>query len=299
MHARDTCYRGASMPILTVRHVTTYHYRQPVAFGEHRMMLRPRDDDDQRVLKVRPRHLRPRRAGSTGRWTVSAITSRPRALPIARRSSLRKHDGGRSRAGRLSAGRYRGSCPDLSVRLRQGRRRPRPLHRAAFAARAARTLGVGVPARRRIGRHARAARRHDADHPKRIQAWRTAPEGHTGSAPDAGACEWKLPRSRGADDRRPAHARDRGALRVRVPQSRRSRRRPDHRRQHPRLGAGLHSGSRLGRLRSVERRGGQRKPRARRCRRRTARRNPAGRNVHRFRVGSSRHEHRRHGWPAA
>jgi transglutaminase-like putative cysteine protease len=39
------------MPILTIRHVTTYHYRQPVAFGEHRMMLRPRDDEDQRVLE--------------------------------------------------------------------------------------------------------------------------------------------------------------------------------------------------------------------------------------------------------
>jgi transglutaminase-like putative cysteine protease len=38
------------MAILTIRHVTTYHYRQPVAFGEHRMMLRPRDDDDQKVL---------------------------------------------------------------------------------------------------------------------------------------------------------------------------------------------------------------------------------------------------------
>ncbi len=41
----------AAMPILTVRHVTTYHYKQPVAFGEHRMMLRPRDDDDQKVLE--------------------------------------------------------------------------------------------------------------------------------------------------------------------------------------------------------------------------------------------------------
>ena len=39
------------MPILTVRHVTTYHYRHPVVFGEHRMMLRPRDDDDQKVLE--------------------------------------------------------------------------------------------------------------------------------------------------------------------------------------------------------------------------------------------------------
>jgi transglutaminase-like putative cysteine protease len=39
------------MPILTIRHVTTYHYRHPVAFGEHRMMLLPRDDDDQTVLE--------------------------------------------------------------------------------------------------------------------------------------------------------------------------------------------------------------------------------------------------------
>lgn len=40
------------MPILSIRHVTTYHYNQPVAFGEHRMMLRPRDDDDQKVIEA-------------------------------------------------------------------------------------------------------------------------------------------------------------------------------------------------------------------------------------------------------
>ena len=39
------------MPILSIRHVTTYHYHQPVAFGEHRMMLRPRDDRDQKILE--------------------------------------------------------------------------------------------------------------------------------------------------------------------------------------------------------------------------------------------------------
>jgi transglutaminase-like putative cysteine protease len=39
------------MPILTIRHVTTYRYKRPVSFGEHRMMLRPRDDDDQKVLE--------------------------------------------------------------------------------------------------------------------------------------------------------------------------------------------------------------------------------------------------------
>ena len=39
------------MPILTIRHVTAYHYKQPVAFGEHRIMLRPRNDEDQKVLE--------------------------------------------------------------------------------------------------------------------------------------------------------------------------------------------------------------------------------------------------------
>jgi len=38
------------MPVLKVRHVTTYRYKQPVAFGEHRMMLRPRDSYDQKLL---------------------------------------------------------------------------------------------------------------------------------------------------------------------------------------------------------------------------------------------------------
>ena len=38
------------MLVITVRHVTTYRYKQPVAFGEHRMMLRPRDSYDQKLL---------------------------------------------------------------------------------------------------------------------------------------------------------------------------------------------------------------------------------------------------------
>jgi transglutaminase-like putative cysteine protease len=41
------------MPVLTVRHVTTYRYKQPVAFGEHRMMLRPRDYYDQKLLEAK------------------------------------------------------------------------------------------------------------------------------------------------------------------------------------------------------------------------------------------------------
>src|SRR4051794_32104445 len=40
------------MPILSVRHVTTYRYRRPVAFGEHRIMFRPRDSYDQRLIEA-------------------------------------------------------------------------------------------------------------------------------------------------------------------------------------------------------------------------------------------------------
>jgi transglutaminase-like putative cysteine protease len=38
------------MPILKVRHTTIYSYREPVALGEHRLMFRPRDSWDQRLL---------------------------------------------------------------------------------------------------------------------------------------------------------------------------------------------------------------------------------------------------------
>jgi transglutaminase-like putative cysteine protease len=38
------------MPIFAVRHRTIYTYRQPVSFGEHRIMFRPRDSFDQRLL---------------------------------------------------------------------------------------------------------------------------------------------------------------------------------------------------------------------------------------------------------
>lgn len=38
------------MPLLTIHHKTEYRYTHPVAFGEHRIMLRPRDGHDLRVL---------------------------------------------------------------------------------------------------------------------------------------------------------------------------------------------------------------------------------------------------------
>jgi len=38
------------MTILSVRHVTTYRYKKPVSFGEHRLMFRPRDSHDQKLI---------------------------------------------------------------------------------------------------------------------------------------------------------------------------------------------------------------------------------------------------------
>ena len=38
------------MPILTVTHRTIYHYAEPVILGPHRMMMRPRDSHDLRLV---------------------------------------------------------------------------------------------------------------------------------------------------------------------------------------------------------------------------------------------------------
>src|SRR3981081_2783483 len=41
---------ASTMPLLTIHHKTEYRYTHPVAFGEHRIMLRPRDGHDLRLL---------------------------------------------------------------------------------------------------------------------------------------------------------------------------------------------------------------------------------------------------------
>ena len=46
---------ASTMPLLTIHHKTEYRYAHPVAFGEHRIMLRPRDGHDLRVLSGEPR----------------------------------------------------------------------------------------------------------------------------------------------------------------------------------------------------------------------------------------------------
>jgi transglutaminase-like putative cysteine protease len=41
------------MRLLTVRHVTIYRYSEPVRFGEHRMMFRPRESHDLRLVTTK------------------------------------------------------------------------------------------------------------------------------------------------------------------------------------------------------------------------------------------------------
>jgi transglutaminase-like putative cysteine protease len=41
---------ASTMPLLTINHKTEYRYARPVAFGEHRIMLRPLQGHDLHVL---------------------------------------------------------------------------------------------------------------------------------------------------------------------------------------------------------------------------------------------------------
>lgn len=41
------------MPVVTIRHTTRYDYHRPVKFGEHRIMFRPNEGHDQRVIEAR------------------------------------------------------------------------------------------------------------------------------------------------------------------------------------------------------------------------------------------------------
>lgn len=59
MHSRIANY--STMPLLTIHHKTVYRYSRPVAFGEHRIMLRPLPGHDLRIraseLKIEPKPM--------------------------------------------------------------------------------------------------------------------------------------------------------------------------------------------------------------------------------------------------
>ena len=83
------------MPLLTIHHMTDYRYRNPVAFGEHRMMLRPLDSPDLRLLGFEL-GISPEPCRCTRSTTCSAIPSGIARFHgrAARLSSSGHHQGG-------------------------------------------------------------------------------------------------------------------------------------------------------------------------------------------------------------
>jgi transglutaminase-like putative cysteine protease len=70
--------------ILSVRHVTTYRYKRPVAFGEHRMILLPRESHDQKVLDLKL-EITPKPADL--RWTQDMFGNHVAVARFAERSA--------------------------------------------------------------------------------------------------------------------------------------------------------------------------------------------------------------------
>jgi transglutaminase-like putative cysteine protease len=82
------------MPIVSIRHRTSYRYRNPVAFGEHRMMLRPQEGFDQRLLTFEldvspePSLLRQLHDLTDAGVTVARFDVRADALVIESRATI-------------------------------------------------------------------------------------------------------------------------------------------------------------------------------------------------------------------
>jgi transglutaminase-like putative cysteine protease len=81
------------MPILNVRHVTTYRYAQPVSLGEHRLMFRPRDSYDQHLLgcdlKVDPSPANVRWVHDVFGNCVTVVEFSGRAVQVRFESTIR------------------------------------------------------------------------------------------------------------------------------------------------------------------------------------------------------------------
>src|ERR1700743_227206 len=85
------------MDILTVRHLTRYRYARPVAFGEHRMMFRPRESFDQHVLESvltitpRPAESRPNHDVFGNPAGIARFATRARELVFESINRLEHH----------------------------------------------------------------------------------------------------------------------------------------------------------------------------------------------------------------
>jgi transglutaminase-like putative cysteine protease len=77
------------MTVFIIRHITTYRYKQPVSFGEHRMMLRPRESLDQKVLDSKL-EIRPKPTDL--RWTQDVFGNHIAVARFAGRAHVLRFD---------------------------------------------------------------------------------------------------------------------------------------------------------------------------------------------------------------
>jgi transglutaminase-like putative cysteine protease len=81
------------MPVVSIRHLTEYRYRNPVAFGEHRVMYRPLESHDQRVISAEltasPEPTMIRHAHDVGGATVGVARFNARANRLRFESRVR------------------------------------------------------------------------------------------------------------------------------------------------------------------------------------------------------------------
>ena len=231
------------MLVITVRHVTTYRYKQPVAFGEHRMMLRPRDSYDQKLLDA-----------------TLAITPEPADIRWV-------HD---VFGNCVAIARFAGRAQELRfesvIRLDHSPTNALDFQIEEYAKRYPFTYGADempdllrsierqyFDPEREVDRWARQFLRHDGrtDTSELLAAMTHAirqdldyvareERGHPGSGQDIADAERQLPRFRGADDGGGALARARRALCHRLSLCPRGQpQRKGRRRRHPRLAPGL------------------------------------------------------------
>src|SRR5665213_2104934 len=252
------------MPLLRIHHKTEYRYAHPVAFGEHRIMLRPRDGHDLRVLSG---SLEITPAPMSLRWihdvfgnsvAIAAFDERAEALSFVSTATV-EHNPAEAFA----------LTPDDPAYFY-----PFPYDDEEFQ----------YPVR------------HDAWHPPVLHLPQASRAWHPASARHPADEIRHLPRLRAVHDRGAAPARHRRAFRVGLYRHPR-RPRPSlcRRWQYPCLGPGLPAERRLDRVRSHQRHRRHPRPRAGRGGARPAPGDPAARNLPRFgrRLGRHGGQHRR------
>ncbi len=236
------------MPVLSVQHVTTYQYRRAVGFGEHRMMFRPRDSFDQRVvawdvaISPEPSMLRSLPDTFGNIVTVAHFTHRARELRVENRLVI-DHTPTRPEGSQFAP--YARQWPftyDLDDCLDLGRVMQRhyhdPEHKVDAWARG--FLPAAGISTFDLLRAMTLEIRHSFTYCPRYE------EGVQVAGRPPGRARGHLPRLCGADDRGGTGPRNGRPLRDRLHLFAGKREQdPSRQRRHPCLGRGVHSGSRL------------------------------------------------------